>query len=74
MILPSRKSSRTCSGFAQQGIAEPAGAGLFVHDQRIARDRHRHLARQRLALVADLDEIPRGAAGLATIQAVGLNT
>ncbi len=43
---------------AQQRIAEPAGAGLFVDDQRIAGDRGGDLARQRATFVADLDEIP----------------
>jgi hypothetical protein len=43
---------------AQQRIAESARAGLFVNDEGIARDRCGDLARQRVALVADFDEIP----------------
>jgi hypothetical protein len=43
----------------QQWVAEPAGTGLFVNDQRILSHRPGDLSRQRAALVADLDEIAR---------------
>src|SRR3954470_2862716 len=58
-------------GVAQHRIAEPAGAGLFVNDQRIVRNGAGDLARQRVAPVADLDEIARCAARLAASETIG---
>src|SRR3954453_2244325 len=57
-------------GGARQRIAEPAGAGLIVDDQRAVLDRGGDLARQRRALVADLDVVLRRAAGVAAVEPV----
>ena len=45
-------------GLTQQRITESAGTSLFVNDEGTARHRGGNLARQRVALVADLNEIP----------------